>query len=252
VRTGNAEGNAVVYVKDASGNIAWSWHIWVTNYDPNNGGTKYTNNGFTFMDRNLGAKNAEVNSSGSYGYLYQWGRKDPIPFTQKLFDSKGDSCFLQAVNITSSVSNYVNLAIQNPLTFYSTSLTSDDWYSTTLYNLYLWSTSSGLKNVYDPCPKGWRVPVVNSTTNHPWTGLVNAWNGFGENWSTTMGWYPANSWRWSGAASIGSLTEAFYWTATSVSGTERSAYHLYFDSKGAVNLSTFAKGDAFPVRCVKE
>jgi hypothetical protein len=251
VRTGNAEGNAVVYVKDASGNIAWSWHIWVTNYDPNNGGKTYTNNGFTFMDRNLGAKNTTMNSD-SYGYLYQWGRKDPIPYTQNLFDSKGDSCVLQVFNITSSVSNYVNLAIQNPLTFFANELTPYDWYSQTSHNLYLWNTSSGLKNVYDPCPKGWRVPVAVSTTNHPWTGLPASWNGLGENWSTTMGWYPANSWRWAGAGFTGSSTRAYYWTATTVPNSEGQAYHLLFDLNNILELNVFAKGDSFAVRCVKE
>ena len=29
-------GNALIAVKDASGNILWSWHIWVTDYDPEN------------------------------------------------------------------------------------------------------------------------------------------------------------------------------------------------------------------------
>ena len=31
---GEAEGNAVIAAKDASGKIIWSWHIWRTAYNP--------------------------------------------------------------------------------------------------------------------------------------------------------------------------------------------------------------------------
>ena len=70
----------MIAVKDASGKILWSWHIWATDFDPNAKTLKYTNdNGSTweFMDRNLGAANAESGSFGAFGLLYQWGRKDP-------------------------------------------------------------------------------------------------------------------------------------------------------------------------------
>ena len=38
-----AAGNAVIAVKDASGKILWSWHIWATDFDPNAKTLKYTN-----------------------------------------------------------------------------------------------------------------------------------------------------------------------------------------------------------------
>jgi len=82
--------------------------------------------------------------------------------------------------------------------------------------------------------------------------LPASWNGLGEDWSTTMGWYPANSWRWAGAGTIGNLTLAYYWTATTVSGSIGQAYYLYFNSNNALELLPFAKGDSFAVRCVKE
>ena len=103
------QGNAVVALYDATsgGNILWSWHVWVTNYDPNEAGTgvrtantaysvsngqvhtygeKFMalNPGRVIMDRNLGAlsglyavpASADANS---FGLFYQWGRKDPLP-----------------------------------------------------------------------------------------------------------------------------------------------------------------------------
>lgn len=91
------EGNAVVAFR-VSGEIFWSWHIWVTD-DPTNGSSyksfkdvkRERNDGtielipdseWGWMDRNLGAisnsiTGTEWNKNG--GLLYQWGRKDPIP-----------------------------------------------------------------------------------------------------------------------------------------------------------------------------
>lgn len=93
------EGNALVALHvgpngDNSDPIAWSWHIWVTNYDPNsispdnygpntvNSNTIYKHqNGdkdYIFMDRNLGATNTSSSDINSMGLIYQWGRKDPF------------------------------------------------------------------------------------------------------------------------------------------------------------------------------
>ena len=107
------KGNALVAVRKTSAptrdDILWSWHLWVTDYNPyismtpeestyiydvpggelhryadKNGQTIWTSgeyaNGF-IMDRNLGATRA-VNSEDfetfSYGLYYQFGRKDPF------------------------------------------------------------------------------------------------------------------------------------------------------------------------------
>lgn len=96
VSTADRVGNAVVAVR-IGGAIRWSWHLWVTRYDPNAElvayGKIYTwdNNGdgqpdYTFMDRNLGAlldkaipEPTETDSLAVCGLLYQWGRKDPFP-----------------------------------------------------------------------------------------------------------------------------------------------------------------------------
>ena len=75
------EGNAVVAVKDDSGKILWSWHIWVTDQPQeqvyvNNYGT------FTMLDRNNGATRADAGEGEEWreaiGVKYQWGRKDPF------------------------------------------------------------------------------------------------------------------------------------------------------------------------------
>ena len=96
VSTADKVGNALIGLR-IGGEIRWSWHIWVTRYDPNAElvafGKIYTwdNNGdgvtdYTFMDRNLGAvinkaliENTPADSLAACGLLYQWGRKDPFP-----------------------------------------------------------------------------------------------------------------------------------------------------------------------------
>ena len=76
------QGNAVIGAYDADGELIWSWHIWATDYDPDAEGGTVDFNGYTLMNRNLGAL-ANDNSTtdkilASYGLYYQWGRKDPF------------------------------------------------------------------------------------------------------------------------------------------------------------------------------
>ena len=72
--TGEIQGNAVISVHDAEGEILWSWHIWVSDEPV---GTSRGNNLF-WMDRNLGALNNDPEDIANRGMLYQWGRKDPF------------------------------------------------------------------------------------------------------------------------------------------------------------------------------
>lgn len=103
------EGNAVVAVRDAKGNVMWSWHIWVTNENLERTieVINHENKRYKLMRVNLGwckenvatyrertckvrftagnltkeiaiKQNAETISSGNDCLYYQWGRKDPF------------------------------------------------------------------------------------------------------------------------------------------------------------------------------
>lgn len=75
---GEGQGNALIAVRDADGRILWSWHIWVTDYDPSSQAPKL--NRLSWMTRNLGALSDDYDETGSAkGFVYQWGRKDPFP-----------------------------------------------------------------------------------------------------------------------------------------------------------------------------
>ncbi|WP_455099185.1 fimbrillin family protein [Prevotella histicola] len=113
-------GNAVIAVKNASGTVMWSWHLWFTpkssldkiamtsagktyNFTADNLGWKYTSWWGGTKDRTVVVKLEQQAEFGpkkeatvtltqkkgkderiGYGNIYQWGRKDPIPGTDAL------------------------------------------------------------------------------------------------------------------------------------------------------------------------
>ena len=72
--TGEIQGNALITIHNAEGDILWSWHIWVSDEIVKTS----KGNGLTWMDRNLGALNNNPDDLSNRGMLYQWGRKDPF------------------------------------------------------------------------------------------------------------------------------------------------------------------------------
>lgn len=144
------EGNALIAAKDASGNILWSWHIWVTSVMPKD--HQYKNGAGTMMECDLGAAYVE---SGAYpwssGLYYQFGRKDPF---------WGDrSCTLDGwekvwCNATTGTESY---AAAHPTTFISN--------SNGPYGFAHWLHSGEArlwwrnKSISDPCPPGYVIPT---------------------------------------------------------------------------------------------
>lgn len=178
-------GNAVVAAKQDDV-IVWSWHLWVTDYDPEADPMVWTSSSsgktYTFMDRNLGAANATKYDAGSFGLLYQWGRKDPFVGA----DGVMSSVFVKKYDIDGNIIREINterpvyaendyestnlqLAIQNPLVFYHAPASAwpvVDWLTDDAQrqNHDLWGGVSGYKTKYDPCPEGWTVPPATD----PW------------------------------------------------------------------------------------
>ena len=169
-------GNAVVAAKK-DGVIVWSWHLWVTDFNPEADPMVYTgaNGTYTFMDRNLGASTNEKYSAGSFGLFYQWGRKDPFVGA----DGVESSVYVKKYDIDGNVIREVTetrptyedftttnleLSIQNPTVFYtapSSAWPVVDWLTddAQLQNNDLWGGVSGHKTIYDPCPEGWMIPA---------------------------------------------------------------------------------------------
>lgn len=167
------EGNALIGAYDEAGNLVWSWHIWITDYDPNADALTYSN-GATVMSRNLGALN-NANSTKdeileSYGMYYQWGRKEPFvgPDTYNaakgtsaaIYNAGGSRVYLSEVE--SSAETGTDLyALQNPLSFIKGVEDSKyDW----LYTAHDANRWADTKTVNDPCPRGWKVPSADVFT----------------------------------------------------------------------------------------
>lgn len=140
--TGNS-GNALLALKDQADNVLWSWHIWVTDYDPEQieGQEKFGD--LIFMDRELGSIGAN-----DAGLQYEWGRKDPF-FD---FASSPAEPFNNETDLTGDDFLISDYGIAHPTT-YITSIHSG-WAGPIWLDYFLWGKE---KTMYDPCPPGWQV-----------------------------------------------------------------------------------------------
>ena len=254
------EGNAVIVAKNSSGDILWSWHIWLTDKPEEQ---VYYNNAGTMMDRNLGATSATPGDVGALGLLYQWGRKDPFLGSSSISSDIVAKSTVSWPSVVSSSSSKgtVEYAVKNPMTFITCNSSNYDWYYTgsSSTDNTRWESS---KTIYDPCPAGWRVPDGGS--NGVWSEALGSSSSFdytynstneGMNFSGKFGsastiWYPASGNRY---FDFGSLSRVggygYYW---SVAPSSYYAYYLYFDYDGSVNPSSLiprAYGQS--VRCLK-
>lgn len=185
-------GNVVISASSNS-TIKWSWHIWsmdknVLEYNLDKGIYDFKDthtknyNGFTFMDRNLGAYDiVDKTAQGSWGLFYQWGRKDPFPMTEIANPTKEQTIYYKTQAFTMSDGhpiwnscfvtlnspNNLEYSISHPLTFIEGTYYNGegkwadaDWYTSNrdLRNNYLWLDKKRQKTAYNPCPPGWTLP----------------------------------------------------------------------------------------------
>jgi hypothetical protein len=278
VTAGSSSGNAVIAAysgANQSGTILWSWHIWVTDYDPDKGTTcSVTNTGspactYVFMDRNLGATSATAGDNGTIGLGYQWGRKDPFTGSSSIssdteitvYNGGGTGFTFNNKAQTVSASNNLSNSIANPEVFYkgiNNFNTARDWYTATdsrsSQNDALWGGSDlvtpGEKTIFDPCPAGWRVPAW-SGSQSPWSALTTSnftWGNYVRTYSGS--YYPAAGYR---HCNYGALyftgSNGYYWSASPYS---YYGYNLYFRYGSVSPSSCGGRAYGFSVRCVKE
>lgn len=277
VKTGSEYGNALIAVRigigAATDPILWSWHIWIPKEDPNLADAKvYCLNGYTFMDRNLGALKAVTADAESRGLYYQWGRKDPFPGPMNWGSANptlGYGTISYAGNAGSSERTNLQNAIQKPTEF----LRKDrDWYSQNLPANQcdtFWG-SKAEKSPFDPCPEGWRVPTFDNNLS-PWRRsatsdaiFIASGTGYNQNngWTFTasnynMGYYPANGYRDQNSGGlIWVSTHVYVWMANPLLDVDTSIYayngHAYvFASSGRIwPKDNKEKARGMAVRCV--
>ena len=226
------EGNALIAAKDASGNILWSWHIWVTSVMPTD--HQYKNGAGTMMVCDLGAAHVE---SGVYpwsgGLYYQYGRKDPF---------WGDrSCTLNYCNYVESdaTTGTESYAAAHPTTFITNASHGTHWLHSGDARLW-WRT----KSISDPCPPGYVVPdggqygvwAVASGRTSEVSGECSSWvvfNGSGadlEFRSAGECYYRPNGYINHLGSLVGKKTTyawSYYWSGTSYRGSDRNYVYCY-------------------------
>lgn len=279
-------GNVVVAAK-LNGTIFWSWHIWalddsVLDYDSALGvyDFKQANrndfNGFVWMDRNLGALNID-NPSNRYtrGLMYQWGRKDPFPGAGSneleeptIYSGAGVEYTMQGkhpaystVIVLPGNNDKLKYSIEHPMCFMKPTssyaitniISENDWYSSSLSERKndFWD-SHNKKGIYDPCPSGWRIPVLKSTG--PWIGLwppkgiTDELSGI--SWSDA-GYYPWTARRTTEGVLVqtnNTNSTALWWGSgdqTAINSTRMQADLIMY-------MNTVSRASGLSVRCVKE
>ena len=261
------EGNAVIAAKDASGNIIWSWHIWLTD-EPQE--QEYFNNAGTMMDRNLGATSATPGKVGALGLLYQWGRKDPFLGSSSIVNCTNAKSTITWPSSVSSDSSTGTIAysIANPTTFIEKNWEDYEWYypgSESTDNTF-WTRSDKSKSIYDPCPSGWRVPDggdngvwskalgTSARIKHSYDSSNMGMNFSGKFGAASMIWYPGAACRDGENGRLYNNGEedmnGEYWAVPADSNDWLS---LFLTDTGYVNPSTGgSSADGRSVRCIKE
>ncbi len=332
-------GNAVVAAysgENCTGDILWSWHIWVTDYRPDGTksyglggdakadvpggqvhtyGTQFTakNPGKVIMDRNLGATKTYYTAPASgdntadqaFGLFYQWGRKDPFPRAQgstidagnasastiPIYGPDGKTVLsedgtgykkvdIKTVGIVSGT-NSLAYSVTHPLSLIFNSEHPYDWYATSEgnQNNALWDDKKE-KNVYDPCPEGWRIAPDgtwsdfsrSTDTEQPLNGTFPYYikgsakeDGKSGDYGMTNGrlykvsssgtgipltWYPAPGYYHHANGALGGVgCDGYYWSSTA---NEYNAPALSFYPQGLHSTRTHGRAHGFQVRCIQE
>lgn len=210
--TNFSKGNIILAAYDDYDNILWTWHIWLTDKPKD-----VLSGNYTKMDRFLGATFAPVigtttglgnqpnleeqinfNSGelqATFGFYYQWGRKDPIIGPPNVNDEKDDSAenssqfvasagwwkkgtdgnWIYNTSIPVKPAALIPDVVKDPTAFYRSTTQKDarssQWFPESFAdgytNVALWGYAvkdysiqgqTFSKTMHDPCPPGYRTP----------------------------------------------------------------------------------------------
>ena len=165
--------NGVLSIKNSSGVIMWSWHIWVwadslaTVEITNSTSVKYK-----ILPVNLASKWDDTAKTKIKNWFYQFGRPNPMLCPSAYNSTSNHASFGSLGFTTASAASHLYKGIQNPTTFFKSDISYYDWFKTNSGKTYnLWDaacTSTGnsdnnvVKTIYDPSPIGFKMPNGNT------------------------------------------------------------------------------------------
>lgn len=207
------QGNSIIGIKDANDNVIWSWHIWVTDYNP------YCSDGFRltkgskqyriaseyvgwcdipcvyFKPRSFKVRLTQTNTgkqitgtfdqksniySPGYSPMYQWGRKDPLQ-TQVFGPDWGDR-FSEIKKYNYEAGKYPSTKIIKENIEYNNFILNPqirykiERWTDTHYNLPQNATDlwgADFKTIYDPSPRGYRVAPIDAYSGMTITSVIS-------------------------------------------------------------------------------
>ena len=256
--------NGVLSIKNSSGVIMWSWHIWVwadslaTVEITNSTSVKYK-----ILPVNLASKWDDTAKTKIKNWFYQFGRPNPM-LCPSAYNSTSNHASYGALSFAAaSIASNIQTGIKNPATFYKYSSSYNyNWFSSNSGKTYnLWDaarTSTGnsdnnvVKTIYDPSPIGFKIPNGNTFTG---LSIVSNANGIvkftryrGD--STGVG-FPMSGYR---SYSDGSLryvgSRGYVWLSSAYS--QNDAYYLSFISSRVDPQLNSYRANGFSVRPVQE
>ena len=244
-------GNATIAVKDETGQIMWSWHIWAYPFTLSTfTHTNSSGNTYNILDVNLGWVKDSADSKKGTSPHYQWGRKDPM--------LRSGASVVGSFNTTGCATS-VAATIQNPNVFNKQDGTNNNWWTNdgTLVNFYnYWDASqttsdsnpvhkSIVKTIYDPSPVGFHIPC-GATFSGFSTSNGGTWDN-GYTWDNNF--FQAAGFR---HREIGGVYDVgrygCYWSAASSS--DKYSYAIYFKSDAVNPQYGSNRADGFSVRPV--
>jgi hypothetical protein len=157
------QGNAsVAVINNQTDEIVWSYHIWVTDYDPTIpapvGTTEIVYDTYTHQIFNVDL--GDMGSGPAYeikGLVYQWGRKDPFR-TDDTYNEQEPFSFYHTAK--EGVSPPISWGIKNPTVLIAP--LTNSWIFDAEQSTDGWIDQDGTrKSLYDPCPFHSRVHKFN-------------------------------------------------------------------------------------------
>ena len=177
------QANVLIGVEDSDGNVAWSWHVWITGEDVMPKTAVRDTLSVTLLSSQLGWNGWGYQESLSYAEereclvkFAQTGTTDSRTAILRVFCPRITGVTNNKDTRAASIAFYqwgrkdpiTSLPDAESLIFSTDEATQSDlhanptaWYSGRTVASHFWNMNTEkdiVKSIYDPCPAGWRVP----------------------------------------------------------------------------------------------